>query len=90
MGSKIQTANLKSTSVRTLDRIIGSIEGAADGPTIIVLAGMHGNELSGVEALENAFNILKNAEIDFCGKFLGIRANLPALENEPDLVSFYY
>lgn len=82
MGSKILTAKSKVRPRTTLDRIIGSIEGSAEGPTVIVLAGMHGNEPSGVEALENAFNMLENADIRFSGKFMGIRANLPALEQE--------
>lgn len=82
MSSKVLTAKSKTTPKRTLKRIIGSIEGSADGPTIIALAGLHGNEPSGVEALENAFNMIRAAEVDFSGTFLGIRANLPALEQE--------
>lgn len=82
MSSKTLTAKSKSDTPKKLDRIIGSIEGAEEGPTIIVLAGMHGNEPSGVEAVENVFNMLYACDITFSGRFLGIRANLEALEQE--------
>lgn len=61
------------------DRIIGSVTGSEPGPAIIMLAGMHGNEPSGVEALQNVFDILEAARISFKGSFIGIRANLMAL-----------
>ena len=62
-----------------MKRIIGSIEGAEGGPTIVALAGMHGNEPSGVEALENVFSILSAAQVPFKGRFIGIRSNIDAL-----------
>lgn len=40
---------------------------------------MHGNEPSGVEALENVFEILMAARVAIKGRFVGIRANLDAL-----------
>jgi len=62
-----------------LKRIIGSIEGAEEGPTIVALAGMHGNEPSGVDALENVFGILSASQVPFNGRFIGIRSNIDAL-----------
>lgn len=32
-------------------RVLGRIRGEAPGPTLVVVAGMHGNELGGVEAV---------------------------------------
>lgn len=64
-----------------MKRIIGSIEGAEEGPTIVALAGMHGNEPSGVEALENVFSILSASQVPFRGRFIGIRSNLDALSS---------
>ncbi len=40
---------------------ITKIKGKIDGPTSIILAGVHGNEVCGVEALEE---ILPNLEIE--------------------------
>lgn len=59
--------------------MIGRIEGADGGPTIIVFAGMHGNEPAGIKALGRVFTALEGREKNFCGKFIGIRANLRAL-----------
>ena len=61
------------------ERVIGSIDGAGKGPTIVVLAGLHGNEPSGVKALQNVFDILHASQASFRGHFIGIRANLNAL-----------
>lgn len=79
-SSPIQTTKEKATSV-DLKRIIGSIEGAEEGPTIVALAGMHGNEPSGVDALENVFSILSAAQVRFKGRFIGIRSNIDALSS---------
>ncbi len=67
------------------DRVIGCHTGEERGPLLIVLGGMHGNEPAGVEALEQFFTLLElepehNPEFSFCGRFVGIRGNLPALE----------
>lgn len=78
--SPIQTTKENTTAV-DLKRVIGSIEGSEDGPTIIALAGMHGNEPSGVDALENVFDILFAAQVPLKGSFLGIRSNLDALSS---------
>lgn len=62
-------------------RIIGSIKGNKDGPTVIFLAGIHGNEPGGVKAVSKVLSSLKTREEDFNGQLLGIRANVRALEN---------
>lgn len=64
-----------------MKRIIGSIEGTENGPTIVALAGMHGNEPSGVDALENVFSILSASQVPFKGRFIGIRSNIEALRS---------
>ncbi|EAR02839.1 succinylglutamate desuccinylase/aspartoacylase family protein [Maribacter sp. HTCC2170] len=60
-------------------RIIGQIKGNLPGPTLIFFGGIHGNEQSGVTALEHVFNELKTSAVTFKGSFYGIRGNLPAL-----------
>ncbi len=61
-------------------RIIGSIEGDPGGPTVVVLAGMHGNEPAGVSAATNILNKLKGVGPSINGQLLLIRANICALE----------
>ena len=80
MSSQTQTMNRAATALDS-DRIIGSLRGKADGPTIIILAGMHGNEPSGVEAMQNVFDILEAAQVNIKGRLIGIRANLGALRD---------
>ncbi len=63
-------------------RIIGSLGKPGEGPTIIILAGMHGNEPSGVKAVENVFDIIEASGASYSGHLVGIRANLNALSHE--------
>ena len=60
-------------------RIIGHIKGELPGPTLIFFGGIHGNEQSGVTALERVFKELGMAPFSFKGSAYGIRGNIPAL-----------
>ncbi len=62
------------------DRIIGEIAGEHPGPTIIALAGVHGNEPTGITAIEHVLEKLEGSASSFNGKFIGIRGNLEALQ----------
>ncbi|WP_297705742.1 succinylglutamate desuccinylase/aspartoacylase family protein [uncultured Eudoraea sp.] len=64
---------LKST------RIIGHVSSKETGPTVVYFAGIHGNEPSGVEALDQVFKQLKASELQVTGSVFGIKGNLPAL-----------
>lgn len=61
-------------------RIIGSVEGRKQGPTVIFIAGIHGNEPASVEAVSDVINILQTIENRLKGRVIGIRANIKALE----------
>lgn len=61
-------------------RLIGKYSGEASGPCLLVLAGIHGNEPSGVLALEAVFERLQLERPDFCGTLVGIAGNLTALQ----------
>lgn len=78
MSSLIQKIDQRETALDS-ERIIGSLKGSESGPAIVILAGMHGNEPSGVEALQNVFQMLHAAPITLKGQLVGIRANLSAL-----------
>lgn len=68
-----------------MERIIGKYTGAEKGPLLICLAGMHGNEPAGIEALEYLFQMLEiepiaNPEFAFRGRIVGLRGNLEAIQ----------
>jgi len=63
-------------------RIIGAIEGESDGPLVIIVAGMHGNESAGVEAVAEVLDILEGTQSGFKGRLLCLRANINALEHD--------
>lgn len=62
------------------DRIIGEIDGSYNGPTIIALAGIHGNEPTGISAIEHVLENLDSVRNQFRGRIIGIRGNLEALD----------
>ncbi|MFH5831359.1 succinylglutamate desuccinylase/aspartoacylase family protein [Halalkalibaculum sp. DA3122] len=78
MNSPISTIN-PTPATQASSRVVGRIDGADDGPTIIIIAGIHGNEPAGLRALESLFAGLAGQEQHFKGKLVGIRANERAL-----------
>lgn len=60
-------------------RIIGHIKGDLPGPTLIFFGGIHGNEQSGVTALEHVFKEFGMGPFYCKGSAYGIRGNIPAL-----------
>ena len=63
-------------------RIIGHIKGKTKGPTLVFFGGIHGNEPSGVIALEEVLAKLNNHKDQIKGNIYGIRGNIPALAKE--------
>ena len=63
-------------------RIIGHIKGKETGPTLVFFGGIHGNEPSGVIALEEVLIRLNNHKDQLKGNVYGIRGNIPALAKE--------
>ncbi|MDR8392831.1 succinylglutamate desuccinylase/aspartoacylase family protein [Aliifodinibius sp. S!AR15-10] len=78
MNSRI-TFTEPQTEVEDASRTIGRIDGTEDGPTIIIFAGIHGNEPAGIDALNNLFANLEDQKEHFKGKLVGICANQQAL-----------
>ncbi len=70
------------------DRLIGKVEGSYPGPLVIVVAGLHGNEDSGVYALEEVFNIIERDRIPIRGKFIGLKGNIGALKTRERYVDY--
>lgn len=67
------------------ERIISRFEGRENGPLLICIGGMHGNELSGIQAIKQVFDLLEyepeaSSGFHYRGVMVGIRGNLAALQ----------
>ena len=58
-------------------RFIGNVVGKLKGPTLIFFGGIHGNEPSGVTALEHIFEKLHTETRQIRGAIYGIRGKFP-------------
>lgn len=63
----------------TFRRLIGHYSQQRPGPTLFVLAGLHGNEPSGVLGCEAVLTRLKHEQIPFAGQVVCLAGNLTAL-----------
>jgi succinylglutamate desuccinylase len=68
-----------------MKRLIGNYTGAEHGALIIAIGAMHGNEPSGVRALQTLFQMLEdeplhNPTFSFKGKIVGLIGNVQAYE----------
>ncbi len=71
-----RTVNFKSPE----SRLLINLPGNRDDPTFIVFAGVHGNEPSGLIALEKVLEKIKDQQITLQGSFYAIAGNLPAIQ----------
>jgi predicted deacylase len=60
-------------------RVVGEIQGDSNGPTLVFLGGIHGNEPSGVIAIQQLFEDLEKRQVRIRGRLLGIVGNMGAL-----------
>jgi succinylglutamate desuccinylase len=65
---------------RIEEHVIGDIDGDRKGPVVIAIAGIHGNEGTGVHAIERFIETIRPLKHLIKGRFLGLKGNLPALE----------
>ncbi|MDX1602516.1 MAG: succinylglutamate desuccinylase/aspartoacylase family protein [Salinimicrobium sediminis] len=61
-------------------RIIGNYTSGNEGPLLFVTAGVHGNEPSGVKALEKVFAELEKTKPEIKGRIVGVMGNKSALQ----------
>jgi hypothetical protein len=62
-----------------IPRVLGSYGGYADGPLVICIGGMHGNEPAGVFAAQRVLQTLQSAQMPFRGEFVALTGNRAAL-----------
>jgi predicted deacylase len=78
------TVEVKSTvesmgELQIEQREIGRITGTAPGPTLVVVAGMHGNEPAGIHAARRVLARLAKAEVPLKGELVVLAGNMAAL-----------
>lgn len=64
------------------DRIIGRIDGGQKGPVVIALAGIHGNEPTGIMAIRHIMEKLEPVKEQFKGTFIGVIGNAEAIKKK--------
>lgn len=60
-------------------RELGRWDCGRPGPTLLVLAGIHGNEPAGVVAVQRVLGRLQELEVPIAGRVVAFAGNLPAL-----------
>ncbi len=70
------------------NRVLGYFRGESPGPTLVVVGGMHGNEPSGVLALQTLLEELKGFEDRFSGELIALAGNLRALEEGKRFIDY--
>jgi len=63
-----------------IPRMIGRYSTGHEGPLLLMFGGVHGNEPSGIKALQNVFKELENTKPDIAGTVVGIVGNRQALK----------
>lgn len=68
-----------ATAPRLESREIGRVAGAAAGPTLVAIAGVHGNEPAGVEAARRVLGRLARCDVAVRGEVVALAGNVGAL-----------
>jgi succinylglutamate desuccinylase len=68
-------------------RIVGRAGSSSDGPTLVCIAGIHGNEPAGLDALAAVFEDLRAKDAVPNGEFVGLAGNLRALGEQVRYIS---
>ena len=71
-----------------MDRIIDEFEGKGKGPLIILIGGLHGNEHTGIKAIEQVFRKIRRDRIEISGRVIGIKGNKQAIEKKQRYIDY--
>ncbi|WKN42944.1 succinylglutamate desuccinylase/aspartoacylase family protein [Tunicatimonas pelagia] len=63
-----------------VSRLLIEYSGKPDEPMLVIFAGIHGNEPSGLIALQKVSDRIKTQQITLQGGFYGVAGNLPAIQ----------
>jgi len=81
--TKVESASLATEARPELaltEREVGRIVGHDAGPTLVVVAGIHGNEAAGIFAARRVLERLRSAELPLKGELVVLAGNLAALQ----------
>lgn len=82
MMTHMQITNRYTKQTYEIDRIMGEYRGQQPGPQVLIFAGVHGNEPSGVLAMLQVLEKLHAEKPPMRGSITGICGNLAALKEE--------
>jgi predicted deacylase len=71
---------IRKTPLQEFSRCLGSFVGEPDGPMVIGISGLHGNEPAGAIALQQVLQHLHVLQPPFKGRLIGLAGNLEALQ----------
>ncbi len=80
MKSDASASAQRSVGRERADRLIGAYGSKGQRPLVIVVAGLHGNEPGGVEAVWRVFERLERNHPAIRGRLVGFRGNVAALQ----------
>lgn len=78
-GASEHSSPVQSPEFQPLERILGQFGGETPGPLVLVVAGLHGNEPSGVAALQRVMTKLHERQPPFRGEVMALAGNIAAL-----------
>ncbi|HNO80399.1 MAG TPA: succinylglutamate desuccinylase/aspartoacylase family protein [Phycisphaerae bacterium] len=81
MHSRYATKMIRDNSPEgaTDQRLIGTYDQGCQGPTLVCLGGVHGNEPAGIHAAKRVFETLTKRRIPIRGRMVGLIGNVEAL-----------
>lgn len=68
------------------ERILARFAGSAPGPTVVVVAGIHGNEPAGLAAVARVASRLERERLEIRGKLVALAGNLAAISERTRFV----
>jgi len=69
-------------------RVLGLVEGNSGGPLIILVGGMHGNEVAGIKAINEVFRAIRLNRIPINGTLVGLAGNLQAIAKNRRFIDY--
>jgi len=73
-------ASLPIMNKSKLKRELGVYDNGNEGPTVVFICGMHGNEPSSITAFNKVFHKLKKRNTQLAGRVVGLLGNISACE----------
>ena len=68
------------------NRLMGEYTSWDNGPALIVIGGVHGNEPGGIEAFQRVYRQLNTLKLPIKGRLVGLRGNMASLQQGTRLI----